>query len=314
MILSVTLNPCLDRTLTVPPWTPGDSVRGKAVREVVGGKGNNVARALVRLGRPARPVTFLGGPVGSHCATLLREQDNLDALLIETEAPTRVILTVHTDGTPHQSAFFDPDPAVLPKEAEALFHRVQESIRQGGVEAITLSGSSPSPATHELFSELIALARGAKIPVFLDTYGHALEAIWGFWPDVIQLNRREAAMHLQKRSPTDADLRDLLMRWASRGVACAIVTDGPNPALARIYGQLYRVHPPKIVPVNPIGSGDSLLAGLADAWLSGLPPEGLLRHGFACALANALVWDAGAIDPEEVRHQCAAVEITQLPA
>ena len=66
MILCVTLNPCLDKTLTVPAWRPGDLVRGTAVREVVGGKGNNVARALGRLGRKPRPVTFLGGTVGSH--------------------------------------------------------------------------------------------------------------------------------------------------------------------------------------------------------------------------------------------------------
>ena len=52
MILCITLNPCLDKTLTVPPWRPGDLVRGVAIREVVGGKGNNVARALQRLGGP----------------------------------------------------------------------------------------------------------------------------------------------------------------------------------------------------------------------------------------------------------------------
>ncbi len=62
MILCVTLNPCLDKTLTVPPWRPGDMVRGRAVREVVGGKGNNVARALSRLGREAAPGHVSGGP------------------------------------------------------------------------------------------------------------------------------------------------------------------------------------------------------------------------------------------------------------
>src|ERR1700761_1867923 len=98
MILCVTLNPCLDKTLTVPGWTPGDSVRGHGVREVVGGKGNNVARALTRLGRTARPVTFLGGHVGTHCADLLRRDDRLDPIVIATAAPTRVILTVRTEG------------------------------------------------------------------------------------------------------------------------------------------------------------------------------------------------------------------------
>src|SRR3954451_22992762 len=73
MILCVTLNPCLDKTLTVPAWRPGDSVRGTAVREVVGGKGNNVARALKRLGRAsARPVTVLGGPTGRALEALPR--------------------------------------------------------------------------------------------------------------------------------------------------------------------------------------------------------------------------------------------------
>ncbi len=78
MILCVTLNACLDKTLTVPAWQPGDNVRGTEVREVVGGKGNNVARALRRLGRPARPVTFLGGPVGQRCMDLLRLEPDLD--------------------------------------------------------------------------------------------------------------------------------------------------------------------------------------------------------------------------------------------
>src|SRR5438270_579105 len=99
MILCVTLNPCLDKTLTVPAWSPGESVRGTAVREVVGGKGNNVARALTRLGRTARPVTFLGGPVGDRCAALLRDDDGLDPLITPTATPTRVILTVRTEAT-----------------------------------------------------------------------------------------------------------------------------------------------------------------------------------------------------------------------
>jgi len=119
MILCVTLNPCLDKTLTVPSWRPGDLVRGVAVREVVGGKGNNVARALKRLGRTARPVTFLGGSVGQYCGELLVRDDGLDPIIVATEAPTRVILTVLTQSTTDQTAFFDPDPAITPAEAAA---------------------------------------------------------------------------------------------------------------------------------------------------------------------------------------------------
>jgi 1-phosphofructokinase family hexose kinase len=313
MILCVTLNPCLDKTLTVPPWRPGDSVRGRSLSAVVGGKGNNVARALSRLGRKVRPVTFLGGPIGALCETLLDRADGLEPLVVPTAAPTRVILTVRTEGVSDQTAFFDPDPAVTQAEADALFRRVEGALIEGGVSALTLSGSSPSAATHGLYSDLIALASARKVPVLLDTYGPALDAIWGFWPDVIQLNRREAAAHLRQRSLSEADALALLDDWSRHAVHGGVITDGPRPVLIRIRNHVYRAFPPKINAVNPIGSGDCLLAGLTDAWLSRLEPVAMIRRALACAVANVLVWDAGAIDPEEVKRQEAAVEVEALP-
>ena len=64
--------------------------------------------------------------------------------------------------------------------------------------------------------------------------------------------------------------------------------------------------------MNPIGSGDCLLAGIVDAWLHSKDPEATLRHGVACAVANAMVWDAGAIDPEAVARY--EMEIVIEPA
>ena len=216
MILCVTLNPCLDKTLTIPFWHPGDLVRGTAVREVVGGKGNNVARALARLGQAPRPVTFLGGFVGSQCESLMRTADGLDPVVIQTEAPTRVILSVLTDGTTEQTAFFDPDPAIASSEAQALYQQVDDQLKSREVEALTLSGSSPAAATHGLYSDLIALANARRVPVFLDTYGPALDGITGFWPTAIQLNRREAAIRLRQKTVSDDDVTGLLDDWNRR--------------------------------------------------------------------------------------------------
>ncbi len=311
MILCVTLNPCLDKTLTVPPWQPGDLVRGTAIREVVGGKGNNVARALKRLGRDPRPVTFLGGAVGATCESRLRSDDGLEPLMISTAAETRVILTVRTESTPDQTAFFDPDPAIRSDEADELHRRVDEALR-GDVSALTLSGSSPSPATHGLYSDLISLARARRIPVFLDTYGPALDAIWGFWPTAIQLNRREAAAHLRKPSLSDDDAAALLHEWHRHGVVCGVITDGPRPVVIQYRGRRYRAIPPGIQTVNAIGSGDSLLAGLVDGWLNQLEPEALIRRAMGCAVANAVVWDAGAVDPAEVASWAEQLEIEPM--
>jgi 1-phosphofructokinase family hexose kinase len=311
MILCVTLNPCLDKTLTVPPWQPGDLVRGTAIREVVGGKGNNVARALRRLGRESRPVTFLGGAVGATCESRLRSDDGMEPLVIPTAAPTRVILTVRTDSSAEQTAFFDPDPAIEPTEAEAMHRGVEQALR-GDIAALTLSGSSPSPATHELYSELIALARARRIPVFLDTYGSALDAIWGFWSTAMQLNRREAAAHLRKSTLSDDDAAELLQQWHRHGVVWGIITDGPRPAVIQFRERRYRAIPPHIEAINAIGSGDSLLAGLVDGWINQLEPESLIRHALGCAVANAMTWDAGAIDPAEAARWADEIRIEPM--
>ena len=311
MILCVTLNACLDKTLTVPSWRPGDLVRGTAVREVVGGKGNNVARALRKLGRESRPVTFLGGLVGAACESLLRSDDGLDPLVVSTAAPTRVILTVRTESTAEQTAFFDPDPDIAPDEAEQMHRRVEDALH-GDVAALTLSGSSPCATTHGFYSDLIAMSRARRIPVFLDTYGPALEAIWGFWPTAIQLNRREAAAHLRKSSLSDDDAAGLLQEWHRHGVTCGVITDGPRPASILLRGHRYRAVPPTIETVNPIGSGDALLAGLVDGWLGQMEPEAMLRHAMGCAVANAMVWDAGSIDPSAAARWAEQIEIEPM--
>src|SRR5262249_47694338 len=128
----------------------------------------------------------------------------------------------------------------------------------------------------------------------------ALDAIWGIWPTAMQLNRREAAAHLRKPAISDHDVSDLLERWAKRGVACGVITDGRHPVSIHHKGRRYRAIPPHIKPVNPIGSGDSLLAGLVDAWLRELDPDPFFRHAIGCAVANAMTWDAGAIDPADI--------------
>ena len=318
MIYAVTLNPCLDKTLTVPAWKSGDTVRGLEARRVVGGKGNNVARALMRLGREVRPVTFFGGATGTFCSCLLQTQDGftdrLTPMVTETKAETRVILTVRTEGTGDQTAFFDPDPAIAPNEAKLFFRRLETAMKESDIDVLTLSGSSPSESTHGLYAALISLANEHGVPVFLDTYGPALARIEAHWPTAIQLNLREAGVYLGKSQPNEADCLGLLDRWIAQGVEIATVTHGPDPAFVAIRGAKYRVQPPRIEPVNPIGSGDSMLAGFVDGRLSGLDAEALIRRAFGSAISNAMVWDAGAVDPAEVIRQGNLVRIESLGA
>ncbi len=165
-----------------------------------------------------------------------------------------------------------------------------------------------------MYSDLIALARARRVPAFLDTYGPALEAIWGFWPDAIQLNRREAGAHLRMHPQDldDAQVFGLLDSWARHGVKSALVTDGPRPALALAHGRRVSTDSPGHRRGQPDRLGRLRLAGTVDAWLAGSDPERMLRHALGCALANVMVWDAGAIDLQEVRRQEEAVGVEAL--
>lgn len=313
-ILCVTLNPCLDKTLTVPPWQPGDNVRGLAVREVVGGKGNNVARALKNLGIQARPCTFLGGSTGQRCELLLSHDDGLNGLFIPTKAETRTILTVRTGETAEQSAFFDPDPSISAEEAAQLHILVEQELRSGRVQALTLSGSSPATTTHTLYASLVKLAQQYATPVLLDTYGPALKHIGPVAPDILQLNLKEVAGQLG-RSQNDISSDEILHWLKSRislGSRLAVVTQGPQNVLALSREGAWQAIPPSIDPVNPIGSGDCFLAGLTSATLDACSTAETLKRAVACAVANALVWDAGAISPNSVNAIARTVQVARL--
>ena len=159
MNLCVTLNPCLDKTLVVPPWTPGEhQVRGRSFGQVVGGKGVNVARALRRLRVRAQPALFLGGELGQLCQRLLREQDGFEPLVTWTQSPTREILTVRTEDTADQTAFFDPNPAILPGERDEFAEKLVDAFA-AGVAWCAMSGSSPCRETDDLYAVLVRQAR-----------------------------------------------------------------------------------------------------------------------------------------------------------
>ena len=313
-VLCVTLNPCLDKTLTVPAWKPGDNVRGTAIREVVGGKGNNVARALKGLGQSARPATFLGGSTGSRCELLLKRDDGMEPLVIASSAETRTILTVRTGESAEQSAFFDPDPAISAHEADLMLEAVRLEIQSGHVQALTLSGSSPSVSTHRLYGDLIRLAKESGITVLLDTYGKAFTNLNAASPDVIQLNRKEVAgiLGLQSDELSEPLIFDWLKGWVEKGTRLAVLTQGPEDVLAVSIEGFWRAVPPKIQAVNPIGSGDCFLAGLTYASMRSESTPSQLKFAVACAVANACVWDAGAISLGLVEPWISQIQVHQL--
>lgn len=292
MNLCVTLNPCLDKTLVVPAWTPGDhQVRGRSFGQVVGGKGVNVARALRRLGQPAQPATFLGGELGQLCHRLLQEQDGFAPVVTWTQAPTREILTVRTEDTAEQTGFFDPNPTILRSERDDLAEQLGERFA-AGVAWCAMSGSSPCRETDDLYAALIARARQAGVRTLVDTYGDCLHLALAAGPDVVKLNRQECEQALGTRLNSPAAIRAALQQLRGTESICAVVTFGPG-GVAAAWGEFVAAwKPPAVQLVNPIGAGDAMTAGLIDALSRGDDLPSALRWAMACAVASVENWVA----------------------
>jgi len=232
MHICVTLNPCLDKSLVVPPWRPGEhQVRGTEIGMVAGGKGVNVARGLAQLGQPCRPALFLGGEIGQLCDRLLRQRDGFEPIVSWTEAPTREILTVRTADTPTQTAFFDPDPEISTAEQESLASQLRDAFA-AGVSWCALSGSSPCRATDRFYATIILMARQAGIRTLLDTYGDCLIPALEAQPDAVKMNCQECEQAYGRPLDSPASVRDALTWMRGYGVAYAAITFGARGVVA----------------------------------------------------------------------------------
>lgn len=292
MNLCVTLNPCLDKTLVVPPWTPNEhQVRGREFGQVVGGKGVNVARALRRLGCAAQPALFLGGELGQLCYRLLHEQDGFAPLVTWTQSPTREILTVRTEDTAEQTGFFDPNPAIQPFERDEMAEKLAH-VFAGGAAWCAMSGSSPCQVTDDLFATLVRRARAAGVRTLVDTYGDCLNLALEVAPDVVKVNRRECEQALGTELNAPDAIRTALRQLLDFGVTYAAVTFGPRGMAAAWDQSVVAWRPPAIEVVNPIGAGDAMTAGLVDALSRGDEPSRAFRWAMACAVASVKHWVA----------------------
>ena len=191
VILTVTVNPCVDKSIFIERLKVGEFNHGTGWSDVAGGKGNNAARVLKRLGVPVKALVLVGGPTGRRVAELLRDEDGLDPALVGAQALTRTIFTVReADG--RATAFVEPADPATPDEAAAL--RSAFSAALEGVALVSIGGSVPCPLLDGVYRDWIVEARERGIRTCLDSRGEALRlgleaAPWMAKPNLAESER-----------------------------------------------------------------------------------------------------------------------------
>ena len=312
MIVTVTLNAAVDRTLTVPNFQRGQRHRASAGVTLAGGKGINVARALKILGVPVVATGLVGGVTGTRIVEELTAEAILnDFVHIEGESRTSTAVVDPTGNT--YTEINEWGPSVTEQELGVLLDKLHYLTQ--GAELVIFAGSLPRDVSEGFYAEAIHdLARRHVLSV-LDTEGEPLRLGAEAEPFLVSPNQREAEALVGQEFHDDEDFRLALDQIAELGPRNVLVTtDRGCVALLREERDSRHFHAvaPRVDPVSTVGSGDVLLAAFVAARHSGKSPEDALRAAVAAGAAATLDVGAGRFDPRQAGRLQAGVEISEL--
>ncbi|MCA9998416.1 MAG: 1-phosphofructokinase [Anaerolineales bacterium] len=284
MIYTVTLNPAVDKELTVPDLAFDTVLRATAARVDVGGKGFNVSRMVAELGGSSVALGFAGGKAGE----LLR--DGLQAAGIATDfvwvnGETRTNVSVVTAVPSHYLKVNEPGPTVNQTEIQALLKKVEQLARPG--DYWVLAGSLPPGVPPIVYAQIMQRLHAAGAHVVLDTSGEALRLGCGKRPFLAKPNDSEASALTGLPTTTQTDIIAAARAIQALGVANLVISLGKAGALLATDSGIYVAAAPAIEEKNPIGAGDSLVGGLVWSLSQGDELPTALRWGIAAGAASA---------------------------
>ena len=296
MIFTVTLNPSLDKTLSVGRLIPGEIHRARILRQDLGGKGVNVSRALRALGLDSQIIGFCAGATGAALRDGLRAA-GYAVTFIEIEGETRQNLTLLDESAGVYTKINEPGAAPGPAHIAALLALVEGAARPGDLWAFC--GSLPPGVPADLYAPLIGLVQARGGRAFLDSSGPALRAGLAARPYGLKPNRDEAGELLG--CPL-ADETACVGAARQLGAPAAVITRGAEGAVCCLRGEVWVACPPAITARSPVGAGDAALAGLLWALAEGCDAAETARRVVACGAAAAAQDGSGVGDRELVQQ------------
>ena len=307
MIITVTLNPTLDKTLSVPRLQPGTVHRARILREDLGGKGINVSRALQALGIPSILTGFMGGGTGQIMTSGL-EAAGFDVRFVELEGETRRNITLLDESCNQYTKINEPGPTVGPRHLAVLEAQIDQMAGQGDL--WVFCGSLPPGAPSDLYASLIQRVQDRGGQALLDTSGPALFEGLTAHPFAIKPNSEEAAELLRHPLRSNEEHCTAARRLQAEGIPVVALTRGAQGLALAMDSRLLMAIPPSVSARSPIGAGDAALAGLLWAVSDGCDPIETARRIVACGTATAMQEGTGVGDRRLVEQLLKQVQVT----
>jgi 1-phosphofructokinase len=280
VIVTLTLNPSVDRTVEVETLARGEVMRALGVRVDPGGKGINVSRALATHDIPTRAVVTVGGAEGEHLVALLRDT-GIEIVPVRIRGAIRSNITVvEPDGT--TTKLNEPGAQLSAHEQAAVLAAVKAAAESA--DWLVASGSLPTGTSPDVYADLVRSMAGSGTRVAVDTSGPALEAVLSVGPTLVKPNRDELAEVTGRRLTTIADVVEAASLLRDRGALTVLASLGAEGAVLVDDDGAIHGRTPAVSPVSSVGAGDAMLAGFLAAGGKG-----------GDALVEALAWGAAAV-------------------
>jgi len=306
MIFTVTLNPSLDRTLSIPELNPGAIHRARLVREDLGGKGVNVSRSLRALGIPSRILGFAGGWSGERLQAGLRAE-GFEVSFVEVGAEIRQNITLLDEGSGQYTKINELGPEIQAQHILALEEQIARIAQPGDLWAFC--GSLPPGAPTDLYARLVQQVQKSQGLAFLDASGAALRFGMSARPFSIKVNTEEAGDLLGRNLASDTDVSWAASELQQGARRLVVLTRGAQGLVLALGAERLIAVPPKVEVRSSVGAGDAALAGLLWGVSENCDPAMLARRAVACGTAAAMQEGSGVGEAALVRELLDKIEV-----
>lgn len=310
MILTITLNPSVDIAYQLDTFHLDTVNRVEKVQKTAGGKGLNVTRVLKQIGEHVVATGFIGGEIGSYVKKQLTRNDIKNSF-VEIGSETRNCIAVLHDGK--QTEILEQGPTIQEHEAMNFIEHLE--IILNNVDVVVISGSLPKGLASNYYVEIVELCKKRGVAVVLDCSGEALKNVLKSQqkPTIIKPNTEELSQLIGKEVTDDIqELKSVLSGQLFQGIDWIVVSLGAQGAFAKHNDKFYRVRIPKIKVVNPVGSGDSTVAGIAAGLVHALPEAELLKNANVLGMLNAQEEQTGYVNLENAESLYSQIEVEEV--
>lgn len=285
MIITVTLNPAIDKTVTISNFTAGEVNRIETLRSDVGGKGINVFKCLKELGCESTAAAFWGGEAGRSGEAQLRES-GVESLPVFIGGTTRTNMKIIDPEQGTNTDINEPGPQISPEELEQLIQKLDEKLNQGDI--LVLAGSIPAGISPDIYKELTIRYKEKGVKVFLDADGESFAEGIKASPYLIKPNIDELSRYAGEKITDIRGILKAVKPLLQSGIEKIVVSMGAQGAVFIQKGRILIASSLNVPVLSTVGAGDSMVAALAYGEEKGLDEKKTYKLSMAMGAASVM--------------------------